>query len=447
MSSPCASGDGVVPGAAVDRQLYGSGGKASSIDDVVASTAVDDELIVGALGAGEGDGSRQTGNADQTCRSRHLNGVVAGGAVDGHAIGRAIANVAARCRREVDRNLRDTGAGEVADRDVVGAAASGEVDVLDAVEIHGDVADVARELHPSVVRGDVDFLVDVRAIEHQRVGAVTAVDRVAAVARIPDEGVVAAAELRIVVAAAADDDVVACAADQRVVAVAAGDGVVAVAAVEGEVDQARKPVAGSDSIVTAAGVKHKILGGADVEGKRRRADAVEAHAGAVGGDGECFGAVAAVDFRGVVAVAALHEVGALARVPDHEVVPGLAEHLVVAGTTDQRVVAVAAEQQIVTGLTQQRVVAGAAEQLIVARAADQRVVARAAEQLGGGQRAIGFVERDHVVAARAEHLDQGGVGDRRRAARDSDRAAIDEDRSGRIAANDDRVVEVIVEHR
>ena len=176
----------------------------------------------------------------------HLNGVVAGGAVDGHAIGRAIANVAAGCRREVDRNLRDTGAGEVADRDVVGAAASGEVDVLDAVEIHGDVADVAGELHPSVVRGDVDVLVDVRTVEHQRVGAVTAVDRVAAVARIPDEGVVAAAELRIVVAAAADDDVIACAADQRVVAVAAGDGVVAVAAVEGEVDQARKPVAGSD---------------------------------------------------------------------------------------------------------------------------------------------------------------------------------------------------------
>ena len=253
-----ASGDGVVPGAAVDRQLYGSGGKASSIDDVVASTAVDDELIVGALGAGEGDGSRQAGNCDRASHPAYLNGVVAGGAIDGHAIGRAIAHAAAGCRREVDRNLRDTGAGEVADRDVVGAAASGEVDVLDAVEIHGDVGDVAREPHPPAIGRDVDFLVDVGPVEHQRVGTRTTFNGIAAIARVPDEGVVAAAELRIVVAAAADDDVIARAPDQHIVAVAAGDGVVAVAAVEGEVDQARKPVAGSDSIVTAAGVKHKI---------------------------------------------------------------------------------------------------------------------------------------------------------------------------------------------
>ena len=33
---------------------------------------------------------------------------------------------------EVDGDLRDAGAGEVADRDVVGAAEGGEVDVLDA---------------------------------------------------------------------------------------------------------------------------------------------------------------------------------------------------------------------------------------------------------------------------------------------------------------------------
>ena len=94
-------------------------------------------------------------------------------------------------------------------------------------EIHGDVGDVAGELHTAVVGRDIDVLVDVRAVEHQRVGAVLTFDHVAAVARIPDEGVVAGPPSRRVVAAAASDDVIAVAADQPVVAVAAGDGVVA----------------------------------------------------------------------------------------------------------------------------------------------------------------------------------------------------------------------------
>ena len=189
--------------------------------------------------------------------------VVAGGAVDDHGVGRGIA-------AKVDRDLRHAGTGQVADRDVVGAAERVELDVLDAVEVHGDVADVAGELHLPVVGRDVDVLVDVGAVEQQRIGAVAAVDRVAAVARIPDEGVVAGAELRHVVAAPADDDVVAVAADQRVVAVAAGDGVVAVAAVEREMDEGGEPVAGRDDVVAAIGVKHKVLGGADVEAKTER---------------------------------------------------------------------------------------------------------------------------------------------------------------------------------
>ena len=59
-------------------------------------------------------------------------------------------------------------------------------------------------------------LVDVGAVEQQRVVAVLALDHVAAVARVPDERVVAGAEQRRIVAAAAGDDVVAVAADQRV---------------------------------------------------------------------------------------------------------------------------------------------------------------------------------------------------------------------------------------
>ena len=88
-----------------------------------------------------------------------------------------------------------------------------------------------------------------------------------------------------------------------------------------------------------------------------------------------------------------------------------------------------------------------AEELVVARAAGQHVVAGAAEQLGGGQRAVGFVERDRVVAALAEHLDQRGVGDSRRAAVDGDGAAVDENISGCVAADRDGVVDVVAEHR
>src|SRR6266436_7784948 len=149
------------------------------------------------------------------------------------------------------------------------------------------------------------------------VGAVLAFDDVAAVARIPDERVVTRAELCRIVAAAARDDVVAIAAEQRVVAVAAGDRVVARAAVDRQVDEGSETVSGRKSVVAAVHVEDEIFGGADVEREGRGADAVDAHARAVRGDGECLGSVAAVDLGGIDAVAAFEEVGALARIPYH----------------------------------------------------------------------------------------------------------------------------------
>ena len=160
-----ASGDHVVAGTAIDRETDDAGRKAGSIDDVVAGTALDDEFVVGALGAGNGNRCGQAGDRDRASRSRHLYVVAAVGAVYGHAIGRAVACAAAGRAREVDRHLRDAGTGEVADRDVVGTAESVEIDVLDAVEIHRDVGDVAGELHPAVVGRDTDVLVDVGAVE------------------------------------------------------------------------------------------------------------------------------------------------------------------------------------------------------------------------------------------------------------------------------------------
>ena len=96
-----------------------------------------------------------------------------------------------------------------------------------------------------------------------------------------------------------------------------------------------------------------MLNGAGIE-------AVEAHARAVGGDGEDLGAVAAIDLDGVGAVAALGQIGIVAGVPDHAVVAGLAEHLVVAVPAGQRVVAIAAVQKVGALAANERVVASSA---------------------------------------------------------------------------------------
>ena len=95
---------------------------------------------------------------------------------------------------EVGLDVRHVGPAEVVDRDGVGAAERAEVDRLHVVRVHRDVGDVADEEQSPTVRGHVDPLGDVGAVEPQRVAARLALDRVAAVARIPDEGVVAGAQ-------------------------------------------------------------------------------------------------------------------------------------------------------------------------------------------------------------------------------------------------------------
>ena len=355
-------------------------------------------------------------------------------------------DAAARGALEIDVHVSDAGAGEVADRDGVGAAEGVEVDVLDRAEVHRDGGDVAREPDAGAVSRDVDLLVHVGAVERHRVVAVAAVDGVAAVAGVPDEGVVAGTEVDDVVAAAAVDDVVAVAAEKCVVAVAAGDGVVAGSAVDGDVDEGREAVAGGKRVVAAVHVDDEVLGRADVEGKGRGARAVEPDTSPVGGHGEDLGAVAAVDLNGVDAVAPFVEVGAFAGVPDHGVVAGLAEDLVGADAAGERVVAGAAEEEIVAPLAEEDVVAGLAEEHVGRRAADQGVVAVAAEQHRAGQSAVGFVELKDVVAGQAEDFDGGRVRDGGAVARDPDGAAVDEDAARGVAADRDGVVRDIADH-
>src|SRR5262249_39429165 len=135
--------------------------------------------------------------------------VVAGGTVDLHDVGGAVALAASRRRGQVEGDLLDVGPGQVVDRDGVGTAQGVDLDALAAFEAHDDGAAVAGQPRSLAVGGDVHVLIDVAAIEHERVRARLALDRVAAITRIPDERVVAVAEQGRVVAAAAGHNVVA----------------------------------------------------------------------------------------------------------------------------------------------------------------------------------------------------------------------------------------------
>ena len=212
-------------------------------------------------------------------------------------------------------------------------------------------------------------------------------------------------------------------------------------------DEVGEAIAGGEDVVVAIHVKNEVFGRADVEEERRRIGAIESHAGAVGRKREHFRAVSAVDFGRIGAVAAFKEVAAVARVPDHPVIAGLSEYLVVARAAGQGVVAGAAEQLVVAAFAKQCVIAALTEEQVICRAAGQDVVAVAAEKLRRRHRAVGFVDRDRVIAGLAEQLDQVGVGDGRDATNDRDGAAVDQDSSGRVAAGLDVVAEAVAKHR
>ncbi len=135
-------------------------------------------------------------------------------------------------RGEVDVDRVDAGACQVVDGDRVDAAEGLDVDLLDAVEVHRDEAEVAGESSAAAVGGDVDVLRAVAAVEVELVDAGLAFHGVAAVAGVPLEAVFALAQERPVGALVAVDLVVAVAADDRVGAVAAGEDVGVVAAVD-----------------------------------------------------------------------------------------------------------------------------------------------------------------------------------------------------------------------
>src|SRR5262249_35077329 len=134
------------------------------------------------------DGGVQAEDMERAAGASDAEVVVALGAVDGDRIGQAVA-----IGRVVQGNadLGQVGAGEVVDVDGVSAPLGAQFDILNAVQVHGDIAEVAGEEDVAAVGGEIEVLVDVGAEEEQCVVPALSFDGVATVARVPFESVVA----------------------------------------------------------------------------------------------------------------------------------------------------------------------------------------------------------------------------------------------------------------
>src|SRR5262249_54850259 len=188
---PLAADQHVVAGAAVLRKPDRVGGQAGGIHHVVARQGVDDKPVVGGLGAGDVHRRGQATYGHSSCIAGDADHLCATGPIDKDGVGFAVAPAAAGNARQVDVHLGHGGAGQVVDDDGVSAAECGDVDLLHAVHVHDDVADVAGEPQPRAVGGGFEGLVDVGAVELQGVVTALALDRVAVLAPLPHEPIAA----------------------------------------------------------------------------------------------------------------------------------------------------------------------------------------------------------------------------------------------------------------
>src|SRR5262249_40424948 len=156
-------------------------------------------------------------DADDTGAPEDGDDLVGWRAVDRDRVHGTVAPARGTGEVDMDAGSCNVGPAEIVDYDVVRAAEGLQVDQLDAVEVHGDVVDVAGEAHASTVGGYIDVLGDVDAVEVEPVDAVLTVDGIVAVALIPLEDVVAGAEEGDVVARASIDEIVAAATIERVI--------------------------------------------------------------------------------------------------------------------------------------------------------------------------------------------------------------------------------------
>src|SRR5262249_51704540 len=150
-----AADQNVVAVAAVGRKLDRVRGQTGRLHHVVAGQGAHHQLVVGGFRAGD---VHLRGQAEDTRPGRvadHLGHVVAAGAVDDDGVGRSVSHAATRGGSEVEVDLGHVRAGEVVDGDGVRAALGGEVDALDAVEVHRHAGHVAEEPNPAAIGTDV----------------------------------------------------------------------------------------------------------------------------------------------------------------------------------------------------------------------------------------------------------------------------------------------------
>ena len=133
-----AADEQVLAEAAVHRQLDPVRFQAARVDDVVAALRVDRQPVVRLLLEDDVHAGLQAEHVDAVGIARDADHVVAVRGVHRHGVRCAVAAAVRTAQIEVD--LRHIGAAEIADHDVVRAAERAEVDALDVVQIHDDVA-------------------------------------------------------------------------------------------------------------------------------------------------------------------------------------------------------------------------------------------------------------------------------------------------------------------
>ena len=389
------------------------------------------------------------------------DGVGAVRAADGQLVGRSVGP-----EREPERG--QVGAGQVVRLHPVAAAGRGGVDALDPVEVHRDVADVAREADARAVRGCGEALGGAGAVEDHGVDPVVPLDGVAAVAGVPGEAVVAGAEERAVVALVAVGRVVAVAAEEGLGRGAAGQRVVVGSAVGRERERGGRQAGRGDAVEAREGVDDQLVApGLGARQRERGGDAGHGRAAVRAGHVDRVVELRAVDDRAVGRRVGVAEVGGdglergagevvgrervgacerpdvdlleraeverdaadVAHQPRAQLVGRKPERLVRAGAVEgervaagravDRVAPVAGVpvEAIVPGAEPAGVVAAPAVDEVVAVARDQPLGAAAAQQgvaaaaaLEGGPRLLGeddpgLVDPDAVVAGAGAHAD------------------------------------------
>src|SRR5262249_11337426 len=152
--APLAADDGVVAGAARHGQSDQTGGQGGGVHRVVAAEGVHHQGGEDPPRAGDvHKGNKTHRGVDLSPDGGHLADVVPGGAVEDDRVGLAVAGTRGATEVQVERV--QAGRGLVVDGDGVGAAQGGEVNLLDAAQVHGDAADVAGEPDAVAVRREV----------------------------------------------------------------------------------------------------------------------------------------------------------------------------------------------------------------------------------------------------------------------------------------------------